>query len=371
MQDPISDARLPQLKQDIELFKELGLNTLFVYMIDDTKRHGQAMKLLEDAGIYVFTGVFTRFNAINRLDPYASYHRTAMTEFFQTVDVMAQYPNTLGILAGVAIMNNKPSEKATPVIKAVVRDLKKYMKLKSDASGQRILPVGYTAATVEQLDTTALDYLSLGDPASSIDFWTCNCYMWAGRSNMQISGYETLISRLQNAALPIFMSEYGTNVTNPRLFQETAALYSPRMSQVFSGGCVYEFFQSSNQYGLVEQLRQEQDRNIPAWALERHRERAVARSDDPTKTAEKRNTERGPLSIFHDFSNYKTNLDATRDIDDNWEGDIMERQAAERGSVDAAQRNWPWEPEFQIPDTVVDWAQVEDGVNGRGLLYVM
>lgn len=30
MQDPISDARLPQLRHDISLFKELGLNTLFV-----------------------------------------------------------------------------------------------------------------------------------------------------------------------------------------------------------------------------------------------------------------------------------------------------------------------------------------------------
>jgi hypothetical protein len=30
MQDPISSARLPQLKLDITLFKELGLNTLFV-----------------------------------------------------------------------------------------------------------------------------------------------------------------------------------------------------------------------------------------------------------------------------------------------------------------------------------------------------
>lgn len=30
IQDPISDARVPQLKNDIKLFKELGLNTLFV-----------------------------------------------------------------------------------------------------------------------------------------------------------------------------------------------------------------------------------------------------------------------------------------------------------------------------------------------------
>lgn len=133
------------------------------------------MKLLEEAGIYIFTDVSTRFNAINRLDPYGSYNRTAVTEFFQTVNVMAKYPNTLGLLAGVAIMNSKANEKAAPVVKAVVRDLKRYMRLQNAASGQRILLIGYAAATVEQLDTTALDYLSLGDPASSIDFWTVSC----------------------------------------------------------------------------------------------------------------------------------------------------------------------------------------------------
>lgn len=357
-------------------------------MVDNSKRHGQAMKLLEEAGIYVFTDVSTRFNAINRLDPYSSYHRAAMTEFFQTVYVMAQYPNTLGLLAGVAIMNSKVTEKAAPVIKVVVRDLKKYMKLQNAASGQRIIPIGYAAATLEQLDTTTLEYLALGDSACSVDFWTvrlalahnishidlslqCNCYMWAGQANMQTSGYEALLNRLQDAAIPIFMSEYGTNVPNPRLFQETAALYSPRMSQVFSGGCAYELWQGSNGYGMVELLDQEPSRTISAWALAQRREQFLARSENPMKTAEKRNTERGPLSIFHDFMNYKTNLGATGDIERTWEGDIMERQAADRASMDATQRNWPWEPEFQVPDSVVDWDQLEDEVNGNGLLYVM
>ncbi|KAJ8117361.1 hypothetical protein OPT61_g1428 [Boeremia exigua] len=330
-------------------------------MIDDTKRRGQAMKLLEDAGIYVFTSVSTRFNTINRMDPYSSYHSTAMREFFQSVDAMAPYPNTLGILAGVGIVNSKSTEKAVPVIKAVVRDLKRYMGLQNAIGGQRILPVGYSAATVEQLDTTSLDYLSLGDPASSIDFWTCNCYSWAGQSNMQVSGYEALTARLQNAALPVFMSEYGTNIPNPRLFQETAALYSLQMSRVFSGGCAYEFWQGPNNYGMVELVDQEQDRTTSA--SERRREGALARSDNPMKTAEKRETERGPLSIFHDFVNFKMNLNSTRDIERIWEGDIMEREAAERMNRDTTQRSWPWEPEFQIPETVVDWGQLEDQIN--------
>lgn len=187
---------------------------------------------------------------------------------------------------------------------------------------------------------------------------------------MQMSGYETLVTRLQNAALPILMSEYGTNTQSPRLFQETAALYSPRMSQVFSGGCAYEFWHQANCYGLVELPNQEGDRVTSAEAREQRREKAVARSNDPRKTAETRQTERGPLSIFHDFVNYKTNLDATRGIENNWEGDVMEREAAERGRVDTTQRSWPWEPECQIPETVVDWAQLEDQVDNNGLLYV-
>jgi hypothetical protein len=195
--------------------------------------------------------------------------------------------------------------------------------------------------------------------------------MWAGPSNYLISGYSQLVARLQSAALPIFMSEYGVNIQKPRKFEETAALYSPAMSQVFSGGCAYEFWEMANGYGLVELVNQEQARSTPAWAVEKSRERALARANDPRKTAEKRQTERGPLSIFHDFANYKANLDAARDIDHNWEGDIMESEAAARANVDLSQRQWPWEPENHFPDTVIDWTEIEERISGRGLLYVM
>lgn len=167
------------------------------------------------------------------------------------------------------------------------------------------------------------------------------------------------------------MSEYGVNIRKPRRFEETAALYSAEMSQVFSGGCVYEFWQSANDYGLVELVDPEKGRDTFASAAKKSREQAVARADDTERTAEKRQTERGTLAIFYDFVNYKANLDATRNIDRKWEGNIMESEAAARGNVDLSQRQWPWEPEHQTPDTVVDWAEIEDLVNGRGLLYVM
>jgi 1,3-beta-glucanosyltransferase GAS5 len=46
------------------------------------------------------------------------------------------------------------------------------------------------------------------------------------------------------------MSEYGC-ITNTRTFQEVAALYNTEMTNVFSGGLVYEYSEEGNGYGLV------------------------------------------------------------------------------------------------------------------------
>jgi hypothetical protein len=46
------------------------------------------------------------------------------------------------------------------------------------------------------------------------------------------------------------MSEYGC-ITNGRTFQEVSALYNTEMTNVFSGGLVYEYSEEGNGYGLV------------------------------------------------------------------------------------------------------------------------
>lgn len=129
------------------------------------------MKLLEEAGIYVITGIASRFHVIKRLDPYGSYHRDAVEDFFETVSMMSNYTNTLGLFIASNLVNDRNTEKAAPVAKAVVRDLKRYTKHQFEAHHRRILPIGYDAATTDNRDKTLLDYLSLGDPTSSIDFW--------------------------------------------------------------------------------------------------------------------------------------------------------------------------------------------------------
>lgn len=68
------------------------------------------------------------------------------------------------------------------------------------------------------------------------------------------------LHRFSSTIIPIFLSEYGGSSHQPRHFQETTALYSPAMNRIFSGGCVYEFCQSANGYGLVEMLKNGSDK---------------------------------------------------------------------------------------------------------------
>ena len=85
---------------------------------------------------------------------------------------MANYPNTLGLLAASELINNDATLPAVPVIKSAVCDLKRYMKLKSEAIQQRVLPIGYDAAMNGARDMTILRYLAGGGIENSIDFWT-------------------------------------------------------------------------------------------------------------------------------------------------------------------------------------------------------
>ena len=95
-----------------------------------------------------------------------------MASFFKTVDLMASFPNTLGLLVASALVNNDATMPAAAVIKAVVRDLKQYMRLKHDAEGQRVLPIGYSAATGGARDGRLLNYLTAGSDGAGLDFWT-------------------------------------------------------------------------------------------------------------------------------------------------------------------------------------------------------
>ncbi|KAL1875471.1 DNA photolyase phr1 [Diaporthe australafricana] len=231
--DPLADDGIEDFRIDLETFKELGINTLFVYQVDQTNNHDAVMELLEDAGIYVLVCLCTpKVACIDRTAPYDSYNERLLEHCFSTIDCLAAYPNTLGVLVANELINGAPSTTVAPIIRAVTRDVKRYMALAQDASGQRILPVGYSAADVRMYTRPTFDFLTAGSVDDSVDFFC--------------------IDDFSDTHIPIFFSEYGSNVVRPRLFHETTAIYSPEMTHVLSGGCVYEFYRHPNNYGIVE-----------------------------------------------------------------------------------------------------------------------
>lgn len=95
-----------------------------------------------------------------------------MAAMFRNIDTMASYPNTLGIFAAYDLINRDMTLTCAPIVKAVVRDLKRYMGIRNQKTGQRMLPVGYSGSrdSDPRKDRALMAYLASGE-LDGIDFW--------------------------------------------------------------------------------------------------------------------------------------------------------------------------------------------------------
>ncbi|KAJ5648613.1 hypothetical protein N7490_004985 [Penicillium lividum] len=243
--DPIANA--DSCKRDIKKFQDLGLNTVRVYSVDNSANHDECMKALADAGIYLVLDVNTPKYAINRADPKKSYNDVYLQYVFATVEMFAQYDNTLAFFSGNEVVNDGPSSSAAPYVKAVTRDIRSFLR----ARKLRHVPVGYSAADVNDNRLEMADYMNCGTDDERSDFFAFNDYSWCDPSSFTVSGWDQKVQNFTGYGLPLFLSEYGCH-TNTRDFGEVSALYSTEMTGVYSGGLVYEYAQESNKYGLVE-----------------------------------------------------------------------------------------------------------------------
>lgn len=247
--DPLADAET--CKRDVPVFEDLGINTIRVYSVDNSQDHSECMQLLQKAGIYLILDVNTPQASLSRVDPECSYNANYLQNIFATVDSFAQYDNVLGFFAGNEVINDVNNTFTAPYVKAVVRDMKKYMSARS----YRAIPVGYSAADIASNRELAAEYFNCGDDADArVDMFGVNDYSWCGNSNFQESGYAEKMQLYKNYSIPIFLSEFGCNqgVSDGRPFTEIASIYSENMSSVFSGGLVYEYSNEANGYGLVD-----------------------------------------------------------------------------------------------------------------------
>lgn len=137
--DPIADT--DGCKRDIEKFTSLGLNTIRVYSVDNSKDHDECMNALADAGIYLVLDVNTPKYSINREEPKQSYNDVYLQYIFATVEMFAKYKNTLAFFSGNEVVNDDKSSSTAPYVKAVTRDIRQYIRERD----LRTVPVGYSA----------------------------------------------------------------------------------------------------------------------------------------------------------------------------------------------------------------------------------
>ncbi|KAK4195085.1 Glucanosyltransferase-domain-containing protein [Triangularia verruculosa] len=245
MADPLADTTI--CSRDISQFRKLGINTIRVYIIDNSANHDQCMAQLADAGIYVIVDANNPLYSINRYDPAPSYNAKYLQSVFATIDEFAKYDNTLAFFSGNEVVNDVVnSTLSARYVKAVTRDMRRYLGERK----YRQIPVGYSAADVGNNRRQMADYMNCGSDDERSDFFAFNDYSWCN-SDFQTAGWDQKVKNFSDYGLPIFLSEYGC-LTNGRDFGEVAALMSDKMTSVYSGGLMYEYAMEDNGYGIAK-----------------------------------------------------------------------------------------------------------------------
>lgn len=241
--DPLGD--LETCKRDIPYLQELQTNIIRVYAINSSLDHTGCMELLQEAGIYLIADLSTPELSIDRADP--EWTTTLYNRYIEVVDNFHNYTNVVGFFAGNEVTNSDSNTDASAYVKAAIRDVKAYISDK----GYRTIPVGYSSNDDTTIRLDMAEYFACGELADRADFFGINMYEWCGNSTYKESGYETISDEYANLGIPIFFSEYGCNEVQPRRFTEVQAIYSEEMTDEWSGGIVYMYYEETNNYGLV------------------------------------------------------------------------------------------------------------------------
>ncbi|KAI0503412.1 Glucanosyltransferase-domain-containing protein [Xylaria bambusicola] len=249
--DPLADKA--KCARDIPFMKKIFTNVIRVYAIDPTKNHDDCFELLAANDIYVVADLSEPKTSINSNDP--EWTVPLYERYASVVDALAKYNNVIGFFAGNEVVQAANQTEASAFVKAAVRDTKAYIKSQGH---RKSLGVGYATADVPTRDQLAHYFACQPEDGTdtSIDFWGYNVYSWCGFSNYVASSYGERVEFFSDYPVPVFFAEYGCNENIPggpnrRPFTEVAVLYG-NMTEVFSGGIVYQWFQSENNFGLVQ-----------------------------------------------------------------------------------------------------------------------
>ncbi|KAJ1978134.1 1 3-beta-glucanosyltransferase gel4 [Dimargaris verticillata] len=241
--DPLADV--DTCVEQAAKFKELGLNLIRVYEVQNGNDHSKCMKALADNGIYLLLDVMTPKMSINRDEP--EYTAELFTYVKEKVDEFVQYDNLFGFVAGNEVTNEVKNTDASAYVKALLRDIKKHLK-----DSKHNYPVGYATNDDTDINDDLKSFFACGKVDVRADFYGINIYRWCGSdSSFSVSGFDKVVESYNDYPIPVFLSEYGCNKKRPRAFDEVESIYGSDMTGSFSGGVMYEYTEEDNEYGIV------------------------------------------------------------------------------------------------------------------------
>lgn len=243
--DPLGEDWLPELRKDIPYFHQLGINTVFVDHADPTKSPENALRLLQDEGIYVLLELFTniqlqgshRIQAAD-IDLSRLYSPSKIRKNLAIVSQTARFPNILGYSISQSSIHGRASTKLAALHRAAVRDTKLLLR----KTGARQIPVGANMSSDQQFRVGSLRYMTAGSPEERVDFMSFAVYDWVSPSSFTISGYKNLCEAFEPWPVPMFWAEYGAAYHGrARTMDEVECVFSPNMMGVVSGGFLHTF----------------------------------------------------------------------------------------------------------------------------------
>ncbi|KAH7461280.1 1,3-beta-glucanosyltransferase [Phytophthora ramorum] len=249
-------------KPHLKTLKDLGVNTLRLYSVDPSKKHGKFMCACSDAGIYVLVGMAAPCENCSILDalPPKCYPDEMFTRAQMVYNAFAIYDNTLGFSVGNE--NNLQRSKqaggtqTAPCVKALLRDTRNYAA--SCASGLRQVPIGLDNADIQPRETFLSYYdCSVDDNEFTRAEWLgynqyVECDPATHTQYAQSPGLKMLMKEYSSAQYPrpLMFGEFGCNLgkntvdgyENQRTFYDAKWMNQEKeMTAEIVGGNVFEF----------------------------------------------------------------------------------------------------------------------------------
>jgi 1,3-beta-glucanosyltransferase GAS1 len=252
--DPLTDDRI--CRQDIRRLANLGINTLLVTGFNADRDQRACMQLFSDAEIYVLVIINGDSEITQQINGSVGtpVGYTSVNHFFRGLDFFQKWNNTLGLaffLQDFTRLSDHPAE-VLPLQKGYLGDIKEYMK----SRGYRSIPLGVIGSEHTTKGFNIPQYMACGDDSTAADFYATwpRCLdldQWCLNASAH---YSDLRDTFHDYHRPLILAE-GCRRGKTFGFEWIRELYSPLMTDIFSGAIFHSWLASPDENENPDDLK--------------------------------------------------------------------------------------------------------------------